>query len=325
MDCATRSIGRGTRAGIPRTYPNLGLSRHTSPSCVFGHLLPAGWRPGSLSCSRDCLPRGDCPLFSWFSVSLAESSNARGVAAKPTVYDRIHHRRLPTSSSGSIASRVSGRLSVALPTQHAQQRGPTSRLCLPAGYDREGCIGASVRAAFYCVASMADDAISAFVDDPRYQFRWIVDEGLDPNDRMLFDVTRVSLDGRELNAREVAPRLQYKARQVSYSVPRGHGESRRHKISFDVLVRKHFGSERRVRIRTQLFQTTFGADFRCTISESVLMSKAWISTSEVTGFGPMQPVTGKSRLVQGLPCSLHVRYDAPLQPGSTVAFHLDRP
>ncbi|MDQ3706223.1 MAG: hypothetical protein M3437_13625, partial [Chloroflexota bacterium] len=100
---------------------------------------------------------------------------------------------------------------------------------------------------FVCVASMADDALSAFVDDPRYQFRWIVDENLDPNNRLLFDVSRVSVDGRELIGRDVGLKLKYSSRQVCYNIPRGDGGSRRHTISFDVLVRKHFGSDRRVR------------------------------------------------------------------------------
>jgi hypothetical protein len=178
---------------------------------------------------------------------------------------------------------------------------------------------------FVCIASMADDALAPYADDSRYHFRWLIDEGLDPYDEKLFAVRRVSLNGRELKGKDASSKARVPHRRIlCYPVPRGARDGQRHTVSFDVLVRKHVGNERRIRIRTQLFTTTFGADFRCTIAENVPVTSVWVSTSEVTSFGPMQPVSGEGTLVAGLPCSLHVRYTAPLQSGSTVAFHLDR-
>lgn len=95
-------------------------------------------------------------------------------------------------------------------------------------------------------------------------------------------------------------------------------------ISYSVLLRKHVGRDARLLVRTQLFSTTFGADFRCVVAESMRTTGAWISGGEVSTLGPAPSMVSSVDLVQGLPVDLHVRYDAPLQSGSTIGFHLTR-
>jgi hypothetical protein len=178
---------------------------------------------------------------------------------------------------------------------------------------------------FVCVASYADDALSPYANDLRYQLRWVVDEELDPRDTNVFDVLAVRVNGRVLAGKDVRVRSgATKSRLLSYPVPREFRNQVQCRIEFTVLLRKHVGNDARVMIRTQLFTTTFSADFRCVVAPNFGITSSTISSSEVSGLGSHAAPRDTVVVRPGLPADLHIRYDTPLQAGSTVGFHLLR-
>ncbi len=182
---------------------------------------------------------------------------------------------------------------------------------------------------FLCFASFSDEVLRPYASDPRYQFRWVIDEALDPLNREHFDVQSVLVDGKPLAGKEApVPGGAAAARLVVYPVPRAARENPGfHRISFAVLVRKHVGHDERIRIRTRLHATTFGAEFVCVVGESMPLRHASSSASEVSFLGPPGSGAvgaGEVQVHPNRPCVLQVRFDSPLQPGSAVSFDLDR-
>lgn len=177
---------------------------------------------------------------------------------------------------------------------------------------------------FVCLASYDDAALAPFAEDERYQFRWMVDEELDPQDKAVFDVLSVSVNGRVLTGRPLSARGSFKTSHVAYVIPRELRGLSQCRIEFTVAVRKHIGTDSRILIRTQLFKTTFGADFRCVVSEAIRLTGSSISSSEVSALGPISNPVGTVISRSGVPADLHIRYGSPLQAGSTIGFHLTR-
>jgi hypothetical protein len=176
---------------------------------------------------------------------------------------------------------------------------------------------------FVCVAADKDDAIAGFVDDSRYQLRWLVDPTLDPNDRHIFDVRRVSVNGTELTGREIKISGRYIQRVLAFPISPAMKADNRFQLSFDLLVRKYLGEDQRVRLNTQVFAPTFGADFWCVVSENIRVDRAWFSATQIGGFGPIKQAEGSVYYWEGFPTTAHVRFDAPLQRGSGVDFNLE--
>lgn len=184
--------------------------------------------------------------------------------------------------------------------------------------------GLSNELRFVCVASYDDAALAPFAEDARYQFRWVVDEELDPLDSAVFDVINVKVNGRALNGRPLSSSGPAKMSHLGYAIPRELRGLSQYRIEFTVAMRKHVGADSRILIRTQLFKTTFGADFRCIISEALGLTGSWISSSEVSALGPISNPVGTVVSRPGVPVDLHIRYGSPLQAGSTIGFHLSR-
>lgn len=177
---------------------------------------------------------------------------------------------------------------------------------------------------FVCVASYDDAALGPFSDDGRYQFRWIVDEELDPQNKSVFNVVKVRVNDRPLQGRPLSVRGPVRSSHMAYAIPRELRGLSQCRVEFTVVVRKHVGTDSRVLIRTQLFKTTFGADFRCIVSEAMKLTASTISSSEVSALGPISNPVGTVLLEPGVPVDLHIRYGSPLQAGSTIGFHLTR-
>jgi hypothetical protein len=63
-----------------------------------------------------------------------------------------------------------------------------------------------------CLASFSDHVLDPYADDPRYVFRWLVDEGLDPQDQEIFQIVQLCIDGRPLPTAQPRP-LEVAARR----------------------------------------------------------------------------------------------------------------
>lgn len=175
---------------------------------------------------------------------------------------------------------------------------------------------------FVCVASYDDAALAPYAGDARYQFRWVVDEELDPLNPAVFEVLSVNV--RALSGRALPNKDGLRLRHLAYAIPRELRGLAQCRVEFAVSLRKHVGADSRILIRTQLFKTTFGADFRCIVSEGLSLSGSAISSSEVSALGPISSPVGTVVARPGVPADLHIRYSSPLQAGSTVGFHLTR-
>jgi hypothetical protein len=178
---------------------------------------------------------------------------------------------------------------------------------------------------FVCVASYADDVFGPYTDDRRYQLRWVIDSELDPRNVAISDVLSCRLNGQDLNPRALTQSVSEPVTKIfAFAVPDELKGATKYRLEYSVLLRKHIGADSRVLVRTQLFATTFGADFWCVVAPNLGVTGSWISSSEVSVIGPAQAPDGRVFYQEGFPADLHIRYSAPLQSGSTVGFHLTR-
>lgn len=174
---------------------------------------------------------------------------------------------------------------------------------------------------FIGIASASPDW-SRYKDDS-YQFRWEFDEGLDPNIDKVFRVDNVRLDGQALDESRAVHDDGICERR--YDVPRGsHGQKVR--VSFVVLVRKFFGNESRVSIKTKIFHDVDGAEFMLSVGPSVRATHIHYSCDGVTTWtGDL--VEHESDSVadpSGRPVSRSIRLLEPIQRGSQVSFAIER-
>ncbi|MGH9209222.1 MAG: hypothetical protein ACRD2C_00905 [Acidimicrobiales bacterium] len=178
-----------------------------------------------------------------------------------------------------------------------------------------------------CAASRDDRALDDFRADD-YILRWLVDDDLDPSEPTTFSVGDVQVDNEGLRARSGGSAIAVpggQARVTSYPVPRWARQTTGHTVQFHVHARKHVASETRLRIQAQLFRSVTDAEYRLTIDPGLNVSRLWPSASEVSAIG----VAEGGRIGSTFPPPFDTRaaivhLPFPLQPGSTVAFLLDR-
>lgn len=174
---------------------------------------------------------------------------------------------------------------------------------------------------FIGVASLSPDW--SHYQDNRYQFRWELDEGLDPKDDSVFRVDNVRLDGRALDQSE---RIQDDiTSELRYEVPRErHGQGVR--ISFVVSVRKFFGSESRIPIITKIFDDVIRAEYMLSVGSSVGATHIHYSCDGVTTWtGGLVDYEGEEVTDPlGMPVSRSIRLLEPIQRGSQVSFIIGR-
>jgi hypothetical protein len=179
---------------------------------------------------------------------------------------------------------------------------------------------------FMCAASRDDTALQDFGADD-YVFRWLVDDDLDVADPAVFTIGEVLIDGVALD--RPAPHYQPvpggRARIERFAVPRRVRNTLGHALSFKVTTRKYIGNDRRVRIQAQLFRHVTDAEYRIGVDPALDVARLFTAVSEISALGAAQAST--------VCCTYPPPYDRhaaiaqlpfPLQPGSTVAFHIDR-
>ncbi len=177
-----------------------------------------------------------------------------------------------------------------------------------------------------CIASFSDTTLKPFVDDARYLFRWLVDEGLDPAEHHIFRVAGVRVDGQLLQ-RGKERRFENQgnlAVEHHYAVPSELRTLGSHAIDFAVAVRKYVGDDRRVRIQTQLFRAVTDAEFRLTVGPHLRPLTLAVQVSEVSPLGPGHPISCGSTYADPYgQVAGQALFHFPLQSGSNVAFNIE--
>ena len=167
---------------------------------------------------------------------------------------------------------------------------------------------------------------SRYLDD-KYQFRWELDEGLDPTSDSVFRVDNVRLNGRVLDRPQAVHGDGIcEPRELRYEVPSGsHGRAAR--ISFVVTVRKFLGNESRISIKTKLFHDVIRADYMLSVGSSVGVAHIHSSCDAVTTWtgGLVDHESEEVTDPSGRPVSRSIRLLEPVQQGSEVSFSIERP
>jgi hypothetical protein len=178
-----------------------------------------------------------------------------------------------------------------------------------------------------CAASRDDRALEAFKAED-YILRWLVDDDLDPTDPKVFRVGMLSVDNQNLRARAPAGTVDVvggRAHVLTYPVPRNLRQTTGHLVEFQVLVRKYIGDETRLRIQAQLFRSVTDAEYRLTIDPGLGVTRLFPSASEVSAIGVNRGGSIESTFAPPFENTAGIVYlPFPLQPGSTVAFLIDR-
>ena len=177
-----------------------------------------------------------------------------------------------------------------------------------------------------CAASRDDRALEEFRAED-FILRWLVDDELDPTDPMVFRVGMVCVDNEQLKSRQArtANVVGGTARILSYDVPRRLRQTVGHTVEFQVLARKFVGSETRLRIQAQLFRSVTDAEYRLTVDPALKVTRLWPSAQEVSAIGAARGgsiETTYARPFDNRAAIVHLPF--PLQPGSTIAFLVDR-
>jgi hypothetical protein len=177
-----------------------------------------------------------------------------------------------------------------------------------------------------CAASRDDRALEEFRAED-YVFRWLVDDELDPTDPMVFRVGMVQVDNEQLKSRP-ANTIRVTggtARVLTYEVPRTLRQTVGHTVELQILVRKFVGRETRLRIQAQLFRSVTDAEYRLSVDPGLKVTRLWPSAAEVSAIGVARG--GSIESTYAPPFDKHaaiVHLPFPLQPGSTIAFLVDR-
>jgi hypothetical protein len=177
-----------------------------------------------------------------------------------------------------------------------------------------------------CAASRDDRALEEFRAED-FILRWLVDDELDPTDPMVFRVGMVCVDNEQLKSRQARTVnvVGGTARILSYDVPRRLRQTVGHTVEFQVLARKFVGRETRLRIQAQLFRSVTDAEYRLTVDSGLKVTRLWPSAQEVSAIGAARGgsiETSYPRPFDNRAAIVHLPF--PLQPGSTIAFLVDR-
>ncbi len=177
-----------------------------------------------------------------------------------------------------------------------------------------------------CAASRDDRALEEFRAED-FILRWLIDDDLDPTDPMIFRAGIVFVDNESLKSRQVKTVnvIGGTARILTYDVPRRLRQTPGHTVEFQVLVRKFVGRETRLRIQAQLFRSVTDAEYRLSVDSGLKVTRLWPSAAEVSAIGVARG--GSIESTYAPPFDNHaaiVHLPFPLQPGSTIAFLVDR-
>ncbi|MCC9307574.1 hypothetical protein LN042_10750 [Kitasatospora sp. RB6PN24] len=177
-----------------------------------------------------------------------------------------------------------------------------------------------------CMASNDDACLTGYTG-PDWLLRWMIDDTLDPDDPEVFTIGAVRVDNRELERKPPVhePVAGGKARIHQFSVPSDARVTPGHLVELSITARKYIGNDRRVRIQAQVFRHVTDAEYRLTVDPALKPVRLAVSASEVSPLGAAHGGSVRSTFpapfgnLAGL-----VQLPFPLQPGSVMAFTIDR-
>ncbi|WP_420611062.1 hypothetical protein [Candidatus Poriferisodalis sp.] len=174
---------------------------------------------------------------------------------------------------------------------------------------------------FLCIAQQSPDWRA--YSDSSYQFRWEVEEDLDPRDPEVFRVDELRIDGVR---HEVTPR-QSKDGACEYvcSTPRDQ-RGREAQVSFVVTVRKFIGANDRLHIATKVFRDVQGAEFSLSVGESMCVAEISVGTDGITPLsgGELTYDTRRITAPDSSPVEVALRISEAIQRDSQVTFAVRR-
>lgn len=177
-----------------------------------------------------------------------------------------------------------------------------------------------------CLSSNDDGCLDRFTG-PEILLRWMIDDNLDPDDPAIFAIGSVRVDTRELERKPPTHEAVTggTARIDHFSVPHDAQVTSGHLVELSVTARKYVGSDRRVRIQAQIFRHVTDAEYRLTIDPAIRPTRLGVNASEISSLGAAHGASVRATFpapfnnLAGL-----VQLPFPLQPGSVMAFTIDR-
>lgn len=174
---------------------------------------------------------------------------------------------------------------------------------------------------FLCVAEQSPDW-RAYTDSS-YQFRWEIEEDLDPRDPQVFRVDELRIDGV---VHGVIPRLSYDGVcEYVCSTPRDR-RGREAQVSFVVTVRKFIGANDRLHIATKVFRDVQGAEFSLSVGASMCAQEISVGTDGITPLsgGELTYDTRRMTAPDSSPVEVALRIYEAIQRDSQVTFAVRR-
>lgn len=177
-----------------------------------------------------------------------------------------------------------------------------------------------------CAASRDDEAVRDFTG-PEYALRWMIDDDLDPVNPKIFNLGLVAVDQQPLSRRSdtTSQVAGGTARVIQFAVPHRIRTTAGHLVEIQFTARKFVGADRRIRIQSSLFRAATDAEYRLTVDPGLKVTRMHVTASEISALGASQAASvgpmyvGPFGALSGI-----ARLPFPLQPGSTIAFLLDR-
>ncbi|MFF7991831.1 hypothetical protein ACFZDG_18805 [Kitasatospora xanthocidica] len=177
-----------------------------------------------------------------------------------------------------------------------------------------------------CLASNDDAGLDGFTG-PGCLLRWMIDDNLDPDDPVVFSIGAVRVDNRDLERRPAThePVAGGRARIEHFSVPRDAQVTVGHLVELSVTARKFVGNDRRIRVQAQVFRHVTDAEYRLTIDPALKPTRLSVNASEISALGAAHGASVRATFpapfnnTAGL-----IQLPFPLQPGSVMAFTIDR-
>ncbi len=166
-----------------------------------------------------------------------------------------------------------------------------------------------------------------FVDNEQLKSRPASTTKVDPTDPMIFRVGMVFVDNEQLKSRPASTTkvVGGTARHSPMTCPAGSVRPSATQLNSKSSSRKFVGRETRLRIQAQLFRSVTDAEYRLSVDSGLKVTRLWPSAAEVSAIGVARG--GSIEATYAAPFDKNaaiVHLPFPLQPGSTIAFLVDR-
>ncbi|MBU4335845.1 MAG: hypothetical protein KJ548_04660 [Actinobacteria bacterium] len=156
-----------------------------------------------------------------------------------------------------------------------------------------------------------------YANDSRYLLRWVLPAEFDARAAEVFAVSSLTVDGVPVTLRLARGSTADRAEWRGSVAEHGLGESRRLYLRYRTVQRIHGAGGA---VSTQLFRTTAGARFTCTVDSAVGAARLDVVHSEVTPLIGRAVALGTFSAAGAGPLTCTVAWHEPLMAGSSVLF-----